>query len=391
MTTATDTRHERGGDVRGEAVLVLEDGTAFRGERFGAAGTTYGEVVFNTAMAGYQEVITDPSYHRQLVTMTSSHQGNYGVTDADAESQAVQAAGLIVRAGSRVHSSWRAQRGLETELAEAGVVGVSEVDTRRLTRHIRSAGAMRGAISTEVSDVDTLCEQVRAAPGMEGAELTTAVTTPHPYDVAADREPARFRVVAYDFGLKRHQLRLLADRGCAIRVVPATTPAEEVLAVEPDGVFLSNGPGDPAPVAHGIRAIEGLLEAHMPVFGICLGHQLLAHALGGTTYKLTFGHHGVNQPVRPVDARGRQGDRVAISSHNHGFAVDAATLPAAGRFGRVTESHINLNDGVNEGLVCRDVPAFSVQYHPEAAPGPHDPRGLFDDFLDLMTRAGRER
>lgn len=366
------------------ALLVLEDGEVFAGEAIGAAGTSTGEVVFNTSLTGYQEVLTDPSYHRQLVAMTTPHQGNYGTTAVDAEAPAVQVAGFIMRSASRMHSNWRATGGLDEELAAAGVVGVTEVDTRRLARHIRSAGAMRAGVSTELDDPAALLEVVRSAPTMTGADLAHEVSTAAPYDVAA--EGARFRVVAYDFGIKRNILRLLTGAGCAVRVVPATTPPADVLAWEPDGVFCSNGPGDPAAVTYGIDAIAGLLEQRMPVFGICLGHQLLGHAVGATTYKLPFGHRGTNQPVRNI-AR----EAVEISTHNHGFAVDGGTLAQADRFGRVTASHVNLNDGVNEGLRCEDVPAFSVQYHPESAPGPHDSRYLFSDFTDLMRRCGRGR
>ena len=366
-----------------EALLLLEDGTAFRGESFGAAGTAFGEVVFNTAMSGYQEVVTDPSYRRQLVTMTYPHQGNYGVNAADAESQTVQAAGLIVREISRVASNYRSEESLADYLARHDVVGISEIDTRALTRHIRSAGAMRAAVSTEVLDVDDLTAQVQESRSMAGWDLTTEVTTPQPYDVAADGD-TRFRVVAYDFGIKRNILRLLTDAGCDVHVVPASTPTEEVLALAPDGVFLSNGPGDPAAVRDGIIAITQLLQAQVPVFGICLGHQLLARAVGASTYKLRFGHRGANQPVRNLDT-----GAVEVTSHNHGFAVDTDTL-GDGPFGRVEQTHVNLNDGVNEGLRCTDVPAFSVQYHPEAAPGPHDARYLFASFTDLMTRVGSQ-
>jgi carbamoyl-phosphate synthase small subunit len=364
-----------------QALLVLEDGEVFVGEAFGARGTTTGEVVFNTSLTGYQEVVTDPSYHRQLVAMTTPHQGNYGTTDDDAEASAVQVAGFIVRSASRMYSNWRATGGLGDELADAGIVGITEVDTRRLARHIRSAGAMRAGVSWDVGR-DELLELVRATAPMTGADLAREVTTREPYDVGDPHSP--YRVVAYDFGIKRNILRLLTDAGCAVRVVPATTPADDVLALGPDGVFCSNGPGDPAAVTYGIAAITDLLQQGTPVFGICLGHQLLGHAVGATTYKLPFGHRGTNQPVRNA-ARGT----VEISTHNHGFAVDVASLGDADRFGRVSASHVNLNDGVNEGLLCDDVPAFSVQYHPEAAPGPHDGRYLFTQFTDLMRRCRR--
>ncbi|HSK90282.1 MAG TPA: glutamine-hydrolyzing carbamoyl-phosphate synthase small subunit [Euzebyales bacterium] len=364
------------------ALLVLEDGELFMGEAFGGVGTATGEVVFNTGLTGYQEVLTDPSYHRQLVAMTTPHQGNYGTTELDAEAARVQVGGFIVRSASRMFSNWRATGSLHDELARAGVVGITEVDTRRLARHIRSAGAMRAGISSEIDDRDALLAQVRRAPSMRGADLAREVSTPEVYDV--DVADPQFRVVAYDFGIKRNILRLLTDAGCAVRVVPATTSPEQVLAWEPDGIFCSNGPGDPAAVTYGIAALGRLLAAGLPVFGICLGHQLLGHAVGATTYKLPFGHRGTNQPVRNA-ARGT----VEISTHNHGFAVDADSLADADRFGRVTASHVNLNDGVNEGLLCHDVPAFSVQYHPEAAPGPHDARYLFSDFTALMRRTGR--
>ena len=364
-----------------DALLVLEDGTSFHGESFGAGGTAFGEVVFNTALSGYQEVVTDPSYRRQLVTMTYPHQGNYGVNAADAESDTVQASGLIVREVSRMTSNYRSEESLHGYLERHGVVGISEIDTRRLTRHIRSAGAMRAAVSTEVLDVEALTQQVLASPGMAGADLATEAGTATTYHAPAGAE-ARFRVVAYDFGMKRNILRLLTSAGCDVHVVPALTSADDVLALEPDGVFLSNGPGDPAAVKHGIASITQLLEQRMPVFGICLGHQLLARAVGAQTYKMSFGHRGANQPVRNLAS-----GQVEVTSHNHGFAVDAASLPDDGPFGKVTQTHLNLNDDVNEGLRCRDVPAFSVQYHPEAAPGPHDARYLFDDFITLMEGA----
>lgn len=363
-----------------DALLVLEDGTTFWGEGFGAPGTAHGEVVFNTALTGYQEVLTDPSYHRQLVAMTNPQQGNYGVTPVDAESSRVQVAGLIVREASRTYSNFRATGGLTDHLRHAGTVGISEIDTRRLVRHIRSAGAMRGAISTETLYPDALLDEVQRAPGIVGADLTTEVSTPQPYDVPAQGDPRR-RVVAYDFGIKRSILRLLAAHGCAVRVVPALTSAEDVLSLDPDGVFVSNGPGDPAAVGHGITAIAELLRHGLPLFGICLGHQLLGLAIGASTYKLPFGHHGANQPVKRL---GVAGIAVEITSHNHGFAVATDSIPIDGEFGRVTQSHVNLNDGVNEGLRCHDAPAFSVQYHPEAAPGPHDARYLFPQFMALM-------
>ncbi|CAN5313043.1 glutamine-hydrolyzing carbamoyl-phosphate synthase small subunit [soil metagenome] len=361
------------------AVLVLEDGTTFHGEGFGAAGTAFGEVVFNTAMSGYQEVLTDPSYRRQLVAMTYPHQGSYGITADDDEADGVQVAGFVVRSVARRASNHRSVRSLPDLLTESGVVGITEVDTRRLTRHLRDRGALRGAISTAQVDVDALVADVRAQPEMAGADLTSGVGVRAAVTLPAAGE-RRFRVVACDYGCKRSQLRLLAARGCEVVLVPGATPAAQVLAMEPDGVFLSNGPGDPSAVGHAVAAIRALLTAGVPTFGICLGHQLLGLAVGARTYKLRFGHHGVNHPVRNV-ARGT----VEIASHNHGFAVDTGSLPGGeGPFGRVIETHVNLNDGTNAGLRCLDVPAFSVQYHPESAPGPHDSRYLFADFVTLM-------
>ncbi len=378
-----------------DALLVLEDGSVFRGRALGAEGEAFGEAVFNTAMSGYQEVLTDPSYAGQIVTMTSPHQGNYGVNDEDRESRDVKVAGFVVREASRRASSWRSRMTLADYLDDAGVVGVEGVDTRRLTRHIREAGAMRAGISTVDLDPESLCARVRTQPVMEGADLASTVSTGGVVSAAAVIGPARstrkpLRVAAYDYGVKWNILRRLAENGCETTIFPAHTPPSEILGGAFDGVFLSNGPGDPGATTYGVHAVRALL-GKMPIFAICLGHQLLALALGGRTYKLRFGHRGVNQPVKDLDT-----GRIEITSHNHGFAVDplawrgdrttdAGPDLVESSFGRVALTHWNLNDGTLEGLRCIDVPAFSVQYHPEASPGPHDSGHLFRRFLELMS------
>ncbi len=365
----------------GFALLALEDGTLWRGRALGAIGERIGEVVFNTAMTGYQEVLSDPSYYGQIVVMTAPHIGNTGVNATDDESSKPWLSGFVVRAASRRVSSYRSEQPLDAYLRDAGVVGITGVDTRALVRHIRAAGAMRGVVSSARDDAEALVSTARSAPKMDGLDLVPYVTCAEAYPwasgnpgewAAGDTAP-RFHVVAYDYGIKRNILRLLAERGCRITVVPATTPASEVLALEPDGVFLSNGPGDPAAVTYAIENTRAIL-GKKPLFGICLGHQILGLALGASTYKLRFGHHGGNQPVR-YDATGR----VEISSHNHGFAVDASTLPAG-----TSVTHLNLNDQCVEGLHAPDLQAFGVQYHPEAAPGPHDAQYLFDEFVRMM-------
>lgn len=375
------------------ALLVLEDGSSFVGSSFGAPGETFGEAVFNTGMAGYQEVLTDPSYAGQIVVMTAPHQGNYGVNHEDPESARIQVAGFAVREASRRASSWRAESTLHEALAEAGVVAIEGIDTRRLTLRLRTAGAMRAAISTVDLDAASLAERARRAPGMLGADLARSVSAGAPYEAAEVVGPASpahgriFRVAAFDFGIKRSILRLLAAHGIEATVVPATTPPPEIAAGGYDGVVCSNGPGDPAATRYGIEACRQLL-GKVPLFGICLGHQLLGLAIGGRSFKMPFGHRGVNQPVRDE----RTG-RVAITSHNHGFALDpgAWQRDAAGRaitdVGLVELSHWNLNDGTLEGLRCLDVPALAVQYHPEAAPGPHDAAPLFAEFRALMEAA----
>ncbi len=360
------------------AVLALEDGRVFRGESFGAVGETFGEAVFNTGMTGYQETLTDPSYHRQVVTMTAPHIGNTGVNDDDPESRRIWVAGYVVRDPARVPSNWRSKRTLSEELADYGVVGISGVDTRALTRHIRERGAMRVGISSTETDVDALLERVLASPTMEGADLAREVTTKKPYVVAAEGE-RRFRVAALDCGIKAMTPRRMAQRGIEVHVLPATATGDDLLAVEPDGVFISNGPGDPATADYAVDALRRVLDRGTPVFGICFGNQVLGRALGLSTYKLRFGHRGVNQPVQDVATK-----QVHITSHNHGFAV-AAEGSFDTPYGRAEVSHVDLNDDVVEGLRCLDVPAFSVQYHPEAAPGPHDADSLFDRFCDLMA------
>jgi len=371
-----------------QAVLALEDGTVFRGRAFASTGEAFGEAVFNTAMSGYQEVLTDPSYAGQVVAMTSPHQGNYGTNDEDPESGLVRVAGFVVREAARRASGWRAARTLGDELAGAGVIGLEGIDTRRLTLRLRESGSMRCAVSTDDLDPVSLVERARAIPGMRGADLARTVTAREPYEAAelvgaASSAHGRvFRVAAYDFGLKRSILRRLAAAGIEATVLPAQTAANDVRDF--DGVLLSNGPGDPAATRYGIAAARELL-GHQPVFGICLGHQLLGLALGGRTYKMKFGHRGANQPVKD-----RRTGRVEVTSHNHGFALDPDGWPRVGdvaetAFGRVELTHWNLNDGTLEGVRCLDVPALSVQYHPEAAPGPHDSRHLFDEFRDLMA------
>ncbi len=374
------------------AVLALEDGTWYRGIAAGAAGETQGEVVFNTSMTGYQEVLTDPSYAGQIVTMTSVQIGNYGVTPADHESSRPMVAGFIMREVSRVPSNWRADGNLRDYLVAHGIVAIADIDTRALTRRLRSAGVMRGVIATGSVDPDELVARSRSIPTMEGSDLVRDVTCMEPFDWVdpmrgsedveefatppSARAGRRLRVAAYDYGIKWNILRRLSAHGCQVRVFPADAPVESVLAFEPDGVFLSNGPGDPAPLRYAIDNARTLVESDIPVFGICLGHQILGLAMGGRTFKLKFGHRGTNHPVKQL-ATGQ----VEITSQNHGFAVDPDSLP-----GDVRVTHLNLYDGTVEGLRHVDRPVFSVQYHPEASPGPHDADYLFRLFLEEMEK-----
>ncbi len=361
------------------ALLVLEDGRTFRGEAYGAVGETFGEAVFNTGMTGYQETLTDPSYHKQVVVMTAPQIGNTGVNDEDPESSRIWVSGFVVREPSRVHSNWRSTGSLDDELAAQGVVGISGIDTRALTRHLRERGAMRvGIFSGDVPG--DAHDRVLASPEMVGADLAHEVTTAQSYVVPAVGTK-RFTIAAVDLGIKAATPRYLAQQGCEVHVLPATVTGSDVLALQPDGVFFSNGPGDPATTDGPVATAREVLAADVPLFGICFGHQVLGRALGLGTYKLRYGHRGVNQPVQEL-ATGR----VHITSHNHGFAVDAPIdgTPVDTPFGQVAVSHVDLNDDVVEGLRCVEARAFSVQYHPEAAPGPHDATGLFESFAQLM-------
>ncbi len=374
-----------------QALLVLEDGSVFHGRSIGCDGQTTGEVVFNTALTGYQEILTDPSYSRQMVTLTYPHIGNVGVNQEDCESTQVHAAGLIVRDVPAVYSNWRAEESLPAYLERNKVVAIADIDTRRLTRILREKGAQRGCIvAGENLSIEQALDAARSFPGLKGMDLAKEVTaktryvwtagswqlnpaTPRP----STAEMAEFNIVAYDYGIKTNILRMLVDRGCRITVVPAQTPAAEVLALKPDGVFLSNGPGDPEPCDYAIAAIREVLEHKVPTFGICLGHQLLGLASGAKTVKMKFGHHGANHPVQDLDSK-----RVMISSQNHGFAVDETTLPAT-----VRATHRSLFDGTLQGIERTDCPAISFQGHPEASPGPHDVAPVFDRFIEMMRAA----
>ncbi len=369
------------------AILVLADGSVFRGESIGAAGMAVGEVVFNTAMTGYQEILTDPSYSRQLVTLTYPHIGNTGVNAEDEESARIHVAGLVIRDLPVRVSSWRARAGLDDYLVRGGIPAIAGIDTRRLTRLLREGGAQAGCLMAGDVDETRALEAARAFPGLQGMDLAREVTTSQPYEWSegtwrlgdepiASGSPRKYHVVAYDFGVKRNILRILYDLGCRITVVPARTPASEVLRLRPDGVFLSNGPGDPEPCTYAIEAIRGLLGAGVPLFGICLGHQLLGLACGARTVKMKFGHHGANHPVQDLDT-----GRVMITSQNHGFAVEEATLPA-----HLRATHRSLFDGSLQGIRHRERPAFGFQGHPEASPGPHDLQPLFRKFIDDMAR-----
>lgn len=378
--------------ARQPALLVLADGTAFPGWSFGAPGTAVGEVVFNTGMTGYQEVITDPSYRGQLITFTCPELGNTGVNELDEESARPQVAGVIARNVSRLASSWRATSTLPHYLQQHGIPAIAGVDTRALARRLRSQGVMNGALSTETLDPQVLLERVRQAPSMQGLSLVAEVTTPQPYEwlepTPADWDYGRsqgipipeppLRVVALDFGIKRNILRRLTRYGCRVMVLPANASPEQILSYNPDGIFLSNGPGDPAAETTAIRTTQALLQTGKPLFGICLGHQILSLALGGSTYKLKFGHRGLNHPCGLEK-------QVEITSQNHGFAVDAASIPAD----EVTISYLNLNDHTVAGIRHRHLPLFSVQYHPEASPGPHDADHLFREFVELMLQHRR--
>jgi carbamoyl-phosphate synthase small subunit len=372
-------------EIMKKATLVIEDGSVFEGLSFGAEGEAYGEVVFNTSITGYQEILTDPSYNGQIVAMTYPEIGNYGVNPEDVESRKPFLRGFVVKEYWKEPSNWRSKNSLGSYLSENGVVGIEGIDTRSLTKLIRSKGAQKAVISTTESDPGKLLKKVRASQGIVGIDLVTEVSCDNPYkwsDGTGLWTPAgeettgkgkRFRVIAYDYGLKQNILRKLVDHGCEVAIVPSRTPPHEILTMEPDGIFLSNGPGDPAAVAYAVESVRTLI-GKKPIFGICLGHQILGLALGGTTYKLKFGHRGANQPVKNL----RTG-KVEITSQNHGFAVDAESLG-----GDVEITHINLNDNTVEGLRHREHPVFSVQYHPEASPGPHDSSYLFSEFIKMM-------
>ncbi|MEU5051536.1 glutamine-hydrolyzing carbamoyl-phosphate synthase small subunit [Streptomyces sp. NPDC021096] len=375
MTTSTQ------GTGKVPAALVLEDGRTFRGRAYGAVGATFGEAVFSTGMTGYQETLTDPSYHRQVVVMTAPHVGNTGVNDEDPESGRIWVAGYVVRDPARIPSNWRSRRSLDEELARQGVVGISGIDTRALTRHLRERGAMRVGIFSgdALGDDAAMLAEVRRAPEMKGADLSAEVATKEAYVVPAIGEK-RFTVAAIDLGIKGMTPHRMAERGIEVHVLPATATAEDVYAVEPDGVFFSNGPGDPATADHPVSVMREVLSRKTPLFGICFGNQILGRALGFGTYKLKYGHRGINQPVQD-----RTTGKVEVTAHNHGFAVDAPLDAATDTpYGRVEVSHVCLNDDVVEGLQLLDQPAFSVQYHPEAAAGPHDAAYLFDRFVSLM-------
>ncbi len=364
-----------------KAILVLEDGRTFHGASFGAEGETFGEMVFNTSMSGYQEILTDPSYAGQIVCMTYPLIGNYGVNEADVESRRPWVEGFVVREASRIASNWRSTESLGDYLKRNNIVGIEHIDTRALVRHIRDKGAMRSGISTVETDSQALLERILSSPEMANRELASAVTANGSYvyqPESAIRNPQsaieRFHVVAYDFGVKTNSLREFAKFGCRVTVVPAETSASDVMALKPDGVFLSNGPGDPASMTKVVEEIKKLTETETPIFGICLGHQLIGSAFGAETYKLKFGHRGGNQPIKDLTT-----GKIEITAHNHGFAVEASSLPA-----EVEVTHINLNDQTVAGLRHKTLPVFSVQYHPESAPGPHDSEHLFERFVELM-------
>ncbi len=360
---------------RKSAILALEDGRVFRGRSWAAEGEACGEVVFNTSMTGYQEVLTDPSYAGQLVCMTYPLIGNYGVNSEDPESSRPWVEGFVVREASRVASSWRAEESLDAYLKRWNIVAIDHIDTRALVRHIRDQGAMRACLSTVDINAENVIDKARRSLPMENRELASVVTTKQPYEVSAEGEE-RFHVVCYDFGVKMNSLRELSQSGCRVTVVPASTSASEVFAMKPDGVFLSNGPGDPASMSKEVGEVKQIAESGVPTFGICFGHQLLGRAFGGQTFKLVFGHRGGNQPVKDF----RDG-HVEITSHNHGFAVQADSLPP-----EIEVTHVNLNDRCMEGMRHRTLPIISVQYHPEAAPGPHDAEHHFKRFIELMEK-----
>lgn len=366
--------------VKTKAILVLEDGRAFTGDAFGARGETFGEMVFNTSMSGYQEILTDPSYAGQIVCMTYPQIGNYGTNAEDVESPRPWVEGFVVREASRIASNFRSTMSLQDYLSTNNIVGIEHIDTRALVRHIRDKGAMRAAISTVDLDANSLLEKVLASPAMANRELASSVTVEESYEYEAETRPVGsvsepiYHVVAFDFGVKTNSLREIAKLGCRITVVPADTSAADALALKPDGIFLSNGPGDPASMTKVVNEIKKLTTSQTPMFGICLGHQLIGSAFGGSTYKLKFGHRGGNQPVKDLTT-----GKIEITAHNHGFAVNADSLPTD-----VEVTHINLNDQTVAGLRHKTLPVFSVQYHPESAPGPHDSEYLFERFVDLM-------